>query len=452
MKLKDGARVAIVGGGPSGSMTGFFLLELAERLGLRLQVDLYESRNFSKHGPSSCNMCAGVVSESLVQTLAAEGIDLPPLVVQRGIDSYVLHTSDLEPAIINTPVDDLRIATVYRGSGPKISASGQEWASFDGYLVTLARSKGVRLINKRVTDLSWENGRPQVTCRKGVSETYDFLVGAVGVNSPTLKKFEPLGFSFQPPPVTKGFICEIHLGTEKVQEYLGSAMHVFLLDIPRLKFAALIPKVEYVTVCLLGEEIDRALVARFMGSPEVRGCFPPDVTWNLDDNTSNFNAACQCAPKINLGPAVNPFADRVALVGDAAVSRLYKDGIGAAYITAKSCAVTAVFSGISKGDFKKHYAPDIRRIALDNKIGTVIFFVTLFYQKWRLLRAGMVRMLGRENDLPGERRIMSRVLWDTFTGSASYRDIFLRTLHPLFFLRLAVATTKSLVVGGRKNR
>jgi hypothetical protein len=27
---------------------------------------------------------------------------------------------------------------------------------------------------------------------------------------------------------------------------------------------------------------------------------------------------------------------------------------------------------------------------------------------------------------------MSTVLWDTFTGSAPYRDIFLRTLHPGF--------------------
>jgi hypothetical protein len=27
------------------------------------------------------------------------------------------------------------------------------------------------------------------------------------------------------------------------------------------------------------------------------------------------------------------------------------------------------------------------------------------------------------------------VFWDTFTGSAHYRDIFLRTLHPIFMGR-----------------
>ena len=37
-------------------------------------------------------------------------------------------------------------------------------------------------------------------------------------------------------------------------------MHVFLLDIPRLEIAALIPKGDYVTLAMLGEEIDDDLV------------------------------------------------------------------------------------------------------------------------------------------------------------------------------------------------
>ena len=36
-------------------------------------------------------MCGGIISETLVQTLATEGIELPPNVVQRGVDSYFLH-------------------------------------------------------------------------------------------------------------------------------------------------------------------------------------------------------------------------------------------------------------------------------------------------------------------------------------------------------------------------
>jgi len=44
-------------------------------------------------------------------------------------------------------------------------------------------------------------------------------------------------------------------------------MHVFLLDIPRLEFAAIIPKGEYATVCLLGSGIDQEMVDSFFRCP-----------------------------------------------------------------------------------------------------------------------------------------------------------------------------------------
>lgn len=446
MKLSANSRVGIIGGGPSGAMTGYFLLELAQRLGVSLEVDIYETRDFTKYGPSGCNMCAGVVSESLIQILAAEGIPLPSAtVIQRGIDSYVLHTSDLPVVTINTPVDEVRIAAVYRGGGPKKPVGNQSWRSFDNFLLDMARKKGANILPLRVTELAWDAGRPRLTTRSGESQTYDFLVGAMGVNSATLEKMGALGFSFEPPHVTKGFLSEIYLGTELVQAYLGSSLHIFLLDIPRLKFAALIPKVEYVTICLLGEKIDRELVQQFMDTPEVRGCFPPDFIWSYTDKSCEhgIGQACQCGPKLNLGPAINPFTDRVALVGDAAVTRLYKDGIGAAYITAKACAVTALFFGISTADFQQQYQPVIRRIAVDNRIGRFIFWVTLFYQEWNFLRRGMVRMVMDEQSLSGINRRMSRVLWDTFTGSATYREILFRTLHPRFFFHLLSATVRA---------
>ncbi len=84
--------MAVMGGGPAGSLFSYFLLDLAAKLNLNLQLDIYEPRNFSLTGPPGCNMCAGIISESLVQMLAVEGILLPPTVVQRGMDSYILYT------------------------------------------------------------------------------------------------------------------------------------------------------------------------------------------------------------------------------------------------------------------------------------------------------------------------------------------------------------------------
>ena len=118
MRLEDGSRVAVVGGGPAGSFFSLFLLKCAANVGIELEVDLYEPRKYTAIGPGSCNHCGGIVSESLVQLLATEGINLPSHVVRRGIDAYVLHT-DLGSVQLETPFHEKRIAAVYRGAGPR---------------------------------------------------------------------------------------------------------------------------------------------------------------------------------------------------------------------------------------------------------------------------------------------------------------------------------------------
>ncbi|MFN2124612.1 MAG: hypothetical protein ACK2UP_14030, partial [Candidatus Promineifilaceae bacterium] len=136
LQLNDGSRVAVIGGGPAGSFFSFFLLDIARRIDLDIHVDIYEPRDFSRPGPIGCNMCGGIISESLVQMLAAEGLILPPTVVQRGIDSYTLHM-DVGSVRIDTPVAEKRIAAVTRGPGPR-DLKEIKWDSFDGYLQKLA--------------------------------------------------------------------------------------------------------------------------------------------------------------------------------------------------------------------------------------------------------------------------------------------------------------------------
>lgn len=435
MELSDGSRVGVIGGGPAGALTSYFLLEMAHRVGLKLEVDIYEPRDFSRSGPAGCNMCGGIISESLVQMLATEGINLPSSVVQRGIDSYVLHAEGGQ-VHIGTPLEEKRIAALHRGSGPKGCLEGQ-WESFDGFLLNLACDHGANRVKGRVEEIRSENGRPLVKLRGRPELSYDLVVGAVGVNSSGSKLFRDLGVRFQGPQTTKAYISEIFLGREKVQQYLGSSMHVFLVAIPRLAFAALIPKGEYVTLCMLGHKIDQELASRFMASPVVRSWFP--VEW--DPKTS----ACMCLPRMNVGRAKHVFTDRIVLVGDCGVSRLYKDGIGAAYRTAKACAVTAIFHGVSKEDFQSYYWPTCRRLALDNRIGKVLFLGTALFRKRGFLSRAMVEMTRKEQNSQSRRLAMSTVLWDMFSGSAPYRDVFLRSLTPGFLLPFSVQCLNALL-------
>ena len=169
LKLGPGSPVAVIGGGPAGSFFSYFVMDMAQRVGRDVRIDIYEPRDFSVPGPTGCNMCGGILSESLVQTLGVEGINLPPTVVQRGIDSYVLHT-DVGSVRIDTPLHEKRIGAVHRGPGPR-GVKEIKWGSFDGYLQKLAVAKGANLIRGRVDEFGWLEGRPQIKTRDGSPKT-----------------------------------------------------------------------------------------------------------------------------------------------------------------------------------------------------------------------------------------------------------------------------------------
>lgn len=435
LRLKDGSRVAVIGGGPAGSFFSYFLLRMAEQAGMHIRVDVYEPRDFSQPGVCGCNKCGGIVYESLVQSLATDGILLPPSVVQQGIDCYTFHT-DEESVRFKTFRDEKRVASVRRGAGP-CGAARSLLASFDGFLLRLAEEKGARVVRERVTEAAMIGGIPRVTTKAGHSKDYDLLVGALGVNSSDLKLFAECGTGYKPPSTSKTYITEILLGSDAVEKCLGDTMHFLLLDIPRLKFAAIIPKGDYATVCLLGRgDIGPELVASFFAHPQVRGCFP--AGWVHD------TARCRCFPSITLGPAKGAFGDRFVMVGDCYVSRLYKDGIGNAYRTAKAAAQTAFLEGISIRDFDRHFRPVCDAIAFDNRFGAVVYTITSVIKRLPFLRRGLVRMVRREQDgfaAPGS----SNILWDTFTGNASFRDIVARALRPAFLARLLYETVTGLL-------
>jgi flavin-dependent dehydrogenase len=437
LKLEQGSRVGVIGGGPAGSFFSYFLLQNAQRLNLDLKLDIFEPRDFNRRGPGNCNMCGGVISESLVQNLAGEGINIPKEIIQRRIDSYHLHM-DVGSVLIPTPLREKRIASVHRGSGPR-TFQPLNSNSFDGFLLDRATEKGANVIAERVGGVAWEDGWPVVETKGGRKERYDLLVGATGVNSGALKNFEMPGSRYKPPQSAKAYICEMYLGHSMVKRYIGSSMHIFLLDLPRVDFAAIIPKSDYVTICLLGEDIDKDVVKTFLKTREVKSCMPP--LWRPPKEF------CRCSPRINVASAVQPFADRVVFVGDSGTTKLYKDGIGAAYRTSKAAANTVAYWGVGQQDFKHHYLPVCKKIEADNQIGKFLFGVTRQIQTRRYARRCVWKMVSDEQNRSEKKRRLSVVLWDIFTGSAPYRSVLKRTMHPVFSVNMAW----NLVAANRKK-
>jgi flavin-dependent dehydrogenase len=415
----------VIGGGPAGSFFSIFVLDLAARAGLRFSVDIYEPKDFHLEGARGCNMCGGIVSESLVQDLAADGVALPPTVIQRGIDSYVLHT-DVGDVRIGTPMDEKRIGAVHRGLGPR-SAGGSRYESFDAFLLAQAESRGARVVRRRIARLARDGGLPVLEA-DGVRERYDLVVVACGVNGTAPEVQEAP--SAAAARTVKTAIREYFVGRAQIRRSLGDSVHLFLTDMPRIDLSALIPKGEYVSLCLIGKEIDSRMVETFLSAREVKGCLPSEFRPQ--------KPGCGCAPRMNVGYGGRPYAERVVLVGDAGVSRLYKDGIGSAFRTAKAAACAAVYEGISAEDFRLRYWPTCRAIALDNVAGRAVFLLVRRLQAWRFARRAVVNLVAREQRGSLRPPRMSAVLWDTFSGSASYGDILLRSLHPALLLRLAL--------------
>src|SRR5450759_3415409 len=203
--LENGSKIGVVGGGPAGSFFTLFAFDLAKRMGIQIEIDIYEIKDFTKTGQAGCNHCGGIISESLIQMLSIDGIVLPPQIIRRGIESYTLHLEQ-GTTVIDKILKEQPIASIFRGSGP-LGSTVTTLQSFDGYLLDLCEKKGAKIVRAKVTDT--ENEPDGITVITSNSKRkYDLVVGAVGLNPKTLKLFQKIKPSFEPPKTTKTYICE----------------------------------------------------------------------------------------------------------------------------------------------------------------------------------------------------------------------------------------------------
>ncbi len=138
------------------------------------------------------------------------------------------------------------------------------------------------------------------------------------------------------------------------------------------------------------------------------------------------------------------------MIGDASSARLYKDGIGSAYLTAKAAANTAILYGVGKTDFHKHYYPTCRKINMDNIFGKIMFAFTGIINKTPILREALLNASRYEQKHPESGYRCSSILWDTFTGNEQYTDIFLRSFNYKLLLRISVNIVNAIFIRFKK--
>jgi NADH dehydrogenase len=363
----------------------------------------------------------------LLNNLRGLDLTVPPETIQGHISMYSLY-SPFGTMDVENPSPGEQIYSVYRGSGPLRSPLPYT-VSFDGFLLEAARKAGAEVKPIRVKAVRLAP-HPMVEV-EGDWEEYDLVVMATGINAPAL----PVeGLPYRPPPTHRMAQDELRARPEDVQRSFGDQVKVLLFPHSDLIFGTLVPKGSFINVSLLGRG-DPPSLDEFLSHPLVKKALP-----------FPYERSCGCRPLISVGKAQNPIGDGFVAVGDAGVTRLYKDGIGAALLTARKAAHTAAHFGTTAQAFRRHYLPFLRALDRDNARGRLLFSLHRRLRDSPAFSRAQARLLAEERGHPGPQPY-HKALWGMFTGSYSYSEIMRTALKPIFPTRLVLEAARQRLKG-----
>ncbi|MFC2076824.1 NAD(P)/FAD-dependent oxidoreductase [candidate division KSB1 bacterium] len=428
IKLKDGDRIAVIGGGPAGCFFAYMAMERAKADGLDVEILLFDGKDFRVPGPKGCNMCAGTIGDRLVKGLDDLGFEVGSTVKHRDIDGYVFHADGGSEILNKAPGVD--IYTVFRSRGPRDqSPFDSDRIGFDQHLLEFTESKGVQFYPEHVVRLDRPKS-PQdpwtvVYGKHESSVQAHLVVGTFGVNSSIART---LTFGYKRPRTWHACNAEVWLGPEAISEKLGNYVHIIPVRHPAIRFIAVTPKHEFVTLTGIGPHVRQADLVTAVENSEIADLLPKPLF-----------LSCHCHPQLPVSPPRRPYTDRFIIIGDAGYSRYLKNGIESALISART-AVRAVFGhGVSKVTLRRHYDRPVKKIfRTDNKFGVALFRTYFIIHSRKFLARWSLAMVSEERHRDRGRRLGS-ILWDLFAGETPYRSIFLRAFNPALLVRAAGA-------------
>jgi NADH:ubiquinone reductase (H+-translocating) len=425
-KLREGTRIAIIGGGPAGCFFALYLNHYARDFGIKPDITIFESRNLGGSGFRGCKGCAGILSSSLLSSLAEIHLTLPEEVIQQRIDGYNI-LSPFTAITMSNPDKDTQVVSVFRGSGPRL-CQGPKPIGFDAWLLAETQKRGIRVENKRVDSI--RAGQPMRLSAAGKIQDYDLIVLATGVNA---KRVHLEGLNYVPPKTQTMAQDELRVATTRIYPFPDNVAHAFLLPGPGLIAGCFIPKGSFLNVSVLSKTEQPLSVSEFLQNEIVKN--------TLRDP---YERVCGCSPSVVITSARRYYADGFVAVGDAAVSRLYKDGIGSALRTSREAAGTVARYGFSRRALGSHYKPLCRRIDRDNRWGKALFWLNDKVKNSRTFLWMQHRLIGDEQIANRGPKPFTKAVWGMFTGSYSYRSIAHMTLHPTSLLKLFLALLREM--------
>lgn len=406
--IQDGQTVAIIGGGPGGVGCALALQQEAQRLGRDIQIVLFEGKRFGEH----YNQCAGVLSPPCQELLQTFDLSLPADLIQRKIAGYVLY-GDREQLYLPEADSEAPSLAVQR-------------AHFDRFLLAQARSRGVEIVQGRVTDVEFH---PEGIIVYSWSGTYRAcaVVGAFGLSKAMAACFARR-VGYVPPPFLETLVANFYPNSaEALPDLLGNLIHVFLPRLPRVEFGALIPKSDHLTVILAGWDVSGREMDAFLALPLVRALLP------ATPHTDYFKG------RFPIGLARRFWGDRYVLIGDAAgLVRPFKGkGINSALFTGRIAAETLLQEGLSRTALARFHR---RCHELTGDLWYGRLMRRLAHLSAHLSLDPILRLAQQEPHL-------RQLLFDCVSGRETYRNIVCRRENLGLAGRLAPALLRSWIAG-----
>lgn len=350
-------------------------------------------------------MCAGAIGAAMVKKIGGFSLSLDDRVIRRIADGYEIHGRDVSVTVRHP--ERREIYTVFRGGGP-VLAKG-ETKSFDQFLLDAAVACGAEFLHERVEGIEKTRAGYRLAFPGGAKRDYDFLVGAFGVNT-SLSRMLP--FDYRPPKTWHTVQAEIPAGNEFIEQRLRNRIHIIPAWSKAIRFMAITPKDDFLTLTGIGEYVKIAdLEAERSMNHALASLLPSDA-----------KVLCHCHPLVPIGVAVRPYSDRMAVIGDAFISRHLKNGIESSHDTAGILAAAITTEGISESALRDHfYRPCLRLFRYDNVWGRALFGIFESVLRKGHLSDAYLRSVNLES--AEGRSTQARILWAVFAGDAPYREI-----------------------------
>ncbi len=396
-------RIAIVGGGPAGSGCALGLLRGARERGTTVEVTILEPKRFGRH----YNQCLGVLTPRRVAAvLESWGLRVPTDLVQRCIDTYVLHAEQNEIALQGGP--DAPVSLALRR------------VEFDGMIQMQAVMDGALLRQDRVTDIEFSSDEAVVYTEGGTCHA-DYVVAAFGLD-PGAATILGRATRYRPPPCVETVVTKTHpAGLTYVEDLLENRIHAFIPRLGKVEFGALVPKGNHISIVAAGKGSTRADLLAFLRLPQVAGLLPEGA-----ETAETFRGAFPA------GLARGLRGDRYMVVGDASglVRPLKGGGIHAALLTGARAAEALLEHGPGPAAGRA-YCEACRDLRQDMPYGRFL--------RWMLrVLTGPFRL---EPMLEVARRdeALRQILYGCVSGTDRYVDLLRTHLRPMTVLRATAA-------------